>query len=669
MPLGAFRLNSLGMFSAPAGRTALTITTVGNAQVSTAQSKFGGASLLLDGAGDYLYADNSAGTLSFGTSQDFTFEAWCRFANTNTYFTILSGPGQTSSFIVQRGNDNILRVGRTNTAWDAASTSNATAANTFQHIAVSRSSGTLRIFVNGTSVHSSANTQAYPCAYNLGVGGDTTYGSESNGYMDEVRVSNIARYTANFTPSTTAFTNDANTVFLMHANGTNASTTFTDDIGTNFIPRTPRTITVGGNAQVSTAQSKFGGASALFDGTSDYLSVPGFSDLAFGTGNFTLEAWVRQSARSDAMTIFDTRNSGNTSGGFVLYMRADNVMELYWNSAYTSSANPLPTVNTWYHVAVSRSGTALKVFVDGTAVISVTDSQNHSAAGPFIIGQDFQLTGTPGNSWNGYIDEVRFSNTARYTTTFTPSAAAFTNDRDTLLLLHCNGTNASTTFTDDNGVRSPKGISAVGNAQVSTAQSKFGGASALFDGTGDRLDITSSSDLAFGTGAFTIEFWVRFTSRTGNQVFIDFRDSNNSSSANILFGSDGGSIYLYVNGAYVIGRSGTQFAADNTWYHVAVSRSGTSTKAFVDGTQVLSTYTDSTSYIGTAPDIGEINSSFGLTGFGVKGYLDEFRISNSARYTANFTPSASAFTNDVNTLLLIHANGTNASTTFTDDNA
>jgi hypothetical protein len=196
-----------------AGRTALTITTVGNAQVDTAQSKFGGASLLLDGAGDYLYADNSAGTLSFGTSQDFTFEAWCRFANTNTYFTILSGPGQTSSFIIQRGNDNILRVGRTNTAWDAASTSNATAANTFQHIAVSRSSGTLRIFVNGTQVHSSANTQSYPCVYNLGVGGDTTYGSESNGHMDEVRVSNIARYTANFTPSTTAFTNDANTVF------------------------------------------------------------------------------------------------------------------------------------------------------------------------------------------------------------------------------------------------------------------------------------------------------------------------------------------------------------------------------------------------------------------------------------------------------------------------
>jgi hypothetical protein len=83
----------------------------------------------------------------------------------------------------------------------------------------------------------------------------------------------------------------------------------------------------------------------------------------------------------------------------------------------------------------------------------------------------------------------------------------------------------------------------------------------------------------------------------------------------------------------------------------------------------LSTYTDSTSYIGTAPDIGEINSSFGLTGFGVKGYLDEFRISNSARYTANFTAPTTAFTNDANTLLLIHANGTNASTTFTDDNA
>lgn len=449
MPLGAFKLNSIGRFTAPAGRTAKTVTAVNQTQVDTAQSKFGGASALFDGTGDGLTV--SAGGFNVGTG-DITLEAWVRHNAINdqqVYFDLRTS--SNNHFIFYMKSDNKLEV------YDGSSTYTSTvtmAANTWYHLALSRSGSSLKIYRDGTEVISGSNSRNLSDNSTIVVGSslDPTVNTTNsmNGWMDEVRISNSARYTANFTPSTTAFTNDTNTLLLLHCNGTDASTTFTDDIGTNAIPRTPRTITVGGNAKISTAQTKFGTASALFDGTSDYLSVPGFSDLAFGTGNFTLEAWVRQSARSDAMNIFDTRNSGNTSGGFTLYMRADNYMELYWNTALVSSANPLPTVNTWYHVAVCRSGTSLKVFVDGTAVISVTDSQNHSAAGPFIIGQDFQLTATPGNSWNGYMDEVRFSATARYTANFTAPSAAFTNDRNTLLLLHCDGTNLSTTFTDDN---------------------------------------------------------------------------------------------------------------------------------------------------------------------------------------------------------------------------
>jgi hypothetical protein len=435
-----------------AGRTAKTVTTVGNAQVSTAQSKFGGASALFDGTGDALDI-STLPDFGFGTGA-FTVECWVRFASVSgtptLWDTRTAGAGtQGLSPYLSSGQ---LRIYTNTTGSNIISGSTTLSTNTWYHIAVTRDgSNNLKLFLNGTQEGST-----YTTSINLGsdrpfrIGDNITANAGMNGYIDELRVSNSARYTANFTAPTTAFTSDVNTLLLLHCNGSNTTTVFTDDIGTNAQPRTPRTITVGGNAKVSTAQFKYGTASGLYDGTSDYLSVPGFSDLAFGTGDFTLEAWVRQSARSDQMTIFDTRNSGNTSGGFILYVRADNVMELYWNSAYASSANPLPTVNTWYHVAVSRSGTALKVFVDGTSVISVTDSQNHSAAGPFIIGQDFQLTGTPGNSWNGYIDEVRFSATARYTANFTAPTAAFTNDRDTLLLLHCEGANLSTTFTDDN---------------------------------------------------------------------------------------------------------------------------------------------------------------------------------------------------------------------------
>lgn len=662
MPFGAFRLNSLGRFTAPVVRTAKTVTAVGNAQVDTAQSKFGGASALFDGTSDYLTV--SAGGFNVGTG-DITLEAWVRHNAINdqqVYFDT-RGPGNGLLFYVQ--SDNKLVV------YDGLSTYTSTAtmaANTWYHLAVSRSGSSLKVYRDGVEVISGTNSRNLSDNGTITIG--TTYEGFStnsmNGWMDEIRISNSARYTAGFTPSTTAFTNDSNTLLLLHCNGTDATTVFTDDVGTNFIPRTPRTITVGGNAKISTAQNKFGGASGLYDGTSDYISVPGFSDLAFGTGDFTLEAFVRQSARSDQMVIFDTRNSGNTAGGFILYMRADNYMELYWNSAYVSSANPLPTVDTWYHVAVSRSGSALKVFVDGTSVISVTDSQNHSAAGPFIVGQDFQLTSTPGNSWNGYIDEVRFSSTARYTANFTAPTVAFINDRDTLLLLHCDGTNNATTFTDDNGVRSQKGISAFGNAQVDTAQSKFGSASYLGDGTGDGLDIWTLTDFGFGTGAFTVECWVRFASTSGTPTLWDTRPAGaGQAGLSPYLSSAKLRIYTNTTGNDIIIGSTTLSA--NTWYHIAVSRdSSNNLKLFVNGTQDGSTYTTSIDLGSNRPmRIGQnIDNNACLNG-----HIDEFRVSNTARYTANFTAPTTAFTNDSNTVLLIHAEGADASTTFTDDNA
>jgi hypothetical protein len=211
--------------------------------------------------------------------------------------------------------------------------------------------------------------------------------------------------------------------------------------------------------------------------------------------------------------------------------------------------------------------------------------------------------------------------------------------------------------------RTAKTITASGNAQVDTAQSKFGSASALFDGTGDRLSIGSSNDLAFGTGDFTVEMWFRMASVQASPTLIDWRPGSNG--AYVSLSLDNGKPYLYANtGVRIL--SATALSA-TTWYHLALSRSGTSTKLFVDGTQVGSTYTDSTSYVGTTPTIGELNAAWGLTGYGFSGHIDEIRISNIARYTANFTAPTSAFVNDSNTLLLIHADGTDASTTFTDD--
>lgn len=210
--------------------------------------------------------------------------------------------------------------------------------------------------------------------------------------------------------------------------------------------------------------------------------------------------------------------------------------------------------------------------------------------------------------------------------------------------------------------RTAKTITATGNAQVDTAQSKFGGASALFDGTNDRLTVTNISDMALGTGNFTIEFWMRQNSGTGNQVIYDQRPGSNG--AYPYIGVDGGQLFIYIDGAYRVNRSATTAVSTGIWYHVAWVRNSGTSKLYRDGTEIGS-FSDSFNYLAGNLNIGEYITN----GFGYNGWLDEIRVSNSARYTAAFTSPTAAFTNDANTLLLIHANGADASTTFTDDNA
>lgn len=207
-----------------------------------------------------------------------------------------------------------------------------------------------------------------------------------------------------------------------------------------------------------------------------------------------------------------------------------------------------------------------------------------------------------------------------------------------VLLLHMDGTDASTTFTD---VYSHT-VTANGNAQIDTAQSKFGGASGLFDGTGDYLSIPDSADWDFGTGDFTVEGWFRFSAHTTNQSLIgNYLNASTGwamqrrSDANTLRFGNGNTALLDVSWT----------PTDNVWYHIAVTRSGTSLKGFVDGSQVGSTATDSTNLSGStnALLIGALNA--GSIIFDYSGWMDEIRITKgTARYTSNFTPSASAFT-------------------------
>jgi len=196
--------------------------------------------------------------------------------------------------------------------------------------------------------------------------------------------------------------------------------------------------------------------------------------------------------------------------------------------------------------------------------------------------------------------------------------------------------------------RTPITTSVGGTISIVTNVFKFGIGSAFLNGLGS-YQANSNPIFAHGSNNFTYEGWYRFNSAIGTQFLLDQRVSDATIIAPTLYWSSF-TLHYYTNGANRISASWSP--STNIWYHVAVSRSGTSTRLFIDGTQVGSTYTDSNVYVqGGNVNIGNTHTQ-GTSQF--KGHIDEYRISNVARYTANFTPPTSAFMNDTNTLLLTH---------------
>ena len=213
------------------------------------------------------------------------------------------------------------------------------------------------------------------------------------------------------------------------------TTTFESEI------RTAKEILASGNAASSLAQSKFGGGSVYLDGTGDYLTITNSTDFDFG--NYTLESWIYVPSlpSGDYAMLFGLDGVnwywGIRKIGSTLYLTH------YDGTVLEQSTGTTLTTGTWAHVAWSRSGSTLKAFLNGTQVFSGTSSASANATGLKVGYQAFYVDQY---QFNGYLDEIRVSNVARYTTAFIPAQVPFTNDIYTKLLIHGN-----TNITDDGG--------------------------------------------------------------------------------------------------------------------------------------------------------------------------------------------------------------------------
>jgi len=212
---------------------------------------------------------------------------------------------------------------------------------------------------------------------------------------------------------------DQYTKLLLHCNGADASTTFIDSA-------MGKAVTAVGNAQIDTAQSKFGGASGLFDGSGDYLTVVDSTDWAFGTGNLTIDFWVRFAGASVQMCVFFGQGT-SINDRFYCYWEA-NIIVVYHLTAgigttiYNKSWTP--SVNTWYHVAIVRNGNNWDIYINGASLGTVSTSITiNDLAAVFVIGKNDQASSYYINGW---LDEIRISKgIARWTGNFTPPTSAY----------------------------------------------------------------------------------------------------------------------------------------------------------------------------------------------------------------------------------------------------
>lgn len=209
---------------------------------------------------------------------------------------------------------------------------------------------------------------------------------------------------------------------LLHMDGTNGSKTFTDSSNSAI------SVTANGNAQISTTQYKYGGASGSFNGVSTtYLSAPAGSAFNFGTGDFTIETWFYSNITITSPFILDLRTTFNLAWGFG--SDSGNLGKLYWfNGTVYQEASATVSSGQWYHLAYSKSGSTGRTFINGNQAFTLTDTVNYAISNP-TARFGIRYTGNSGTTpLNGYLDDFRVTKgVARYTSNFTPPTAAFPN--------------------------------------------------------------------------------------------------------------------------------------------------------------------------------------------------------------------------------------------------
>lgn len=432
-----------------------TVTASGNAIVEqfgpfNANEIVTSYSTYFDGNGDYLSLPSGSMDFIHQGVSSWTFETW--FYTTSTaYQTLFSTTGSTAQigFNIAINNPSIgsifcqINRGSSGNDYYTSAAAGSFSINVWNHLVVTFNGSTkaISIYLNGISLTvttSGTATFSASTATNLpNIGRFLTASVGAGGYfvgnISNLRViQNSILYTTNFIPPTQPLTAITSTSLL-----TCQDNVVRDNSLNNFA------ITAVGGA-IPTLNSPFGmnqvftSYSAYFDGTGDYLTIPGNAALSLGSGDYTVEAWVYLTGTqttSYGWGVFGTF-AGAGNGWSLTINQSNNGQSVRWiisNAVVANAPTPFIPLTTWTHIAVTRSGTGTnntKIFINGVLSGQATDNTNDTFTGTLYIGGQ----GT-GQLLTGYISNARLvKGTALYTANFTPPRSPLTAIANTSLL-------------------------------------------------------------------------------------------------------------------------------------------------------------------------------------------------------------------------------------------
>lgn len=625
-----------------------TVTRGGNTAQGTFTPYGPNWSAYIPSAGQTYLTAGSNTALALG-SGDFTVECWLYLNSLAPSYTTLldwrtnGAAGSGIPVITDFNNNGTLAfvVGNGSGFTSVVNSSSTMPINSWFHLAVVRSGSTVTMYFNGTSV--GTGTSSANCGietFNIGNPQAANYTAPM--YVSNVRlVKGTAVYTSAFTPSTAPLTAVANTQLL-----TLQSPYLKDNSSNAFAVSKVSTISIQRfspfNPVAAYSTNTIGG-SAYFDGTGDYLSTP-YSTLTtqWWTQNFTIEMWVFNNTNAVSVTNqlplqFAHGVYSSDSTYWALGTNASGQVQFYYyngsaNSIVSTAAAPLKA---WNHIAMvyTHSSGNISLYLNGTSVASATKSGTPLNS----VNDTLNVGVAQGTYYNGYISNIRILNgTALYSSTFTPSTTPLTAITNTNVLY--NFTNAGII---DNSMMN--NLETVGDAKISTVQSKFGGSSMYFDGTGDYLFLPTLNAInlsKFLTAKFTVECWAYLTNSSSDRTIISAINSWGAGANYNIEVRSGGLMHIQLGNSITMTNGSVSFPL-NQWNHIALVRTGaTSTVFYLNGVAVATDTNNWTADEDCPLTVGCFSINGGSLANYWSGYIDDLRITKGvARYTTNFTPS------------------------------